>query len=110
MRVCKECGSELYFEGLLDSNNEVVVVYEDDAICSNRDCEYGQEVHKLWHIEKNTMFYDIVVKNTMSKALSDKDGHHPHERHPHPTKRRYPAVVIPEYIFGSKPAIEEGED
>ena len=77
MRVCKECGSELYFEGLLDSNNEVVVVYEDDAICSNRDCEYGQEVHKLWHIEKNTMFYDIVVKN---KTLSDKDGHHPHER------------------------------
>ena len=77
MRVCKECGSELYFEGLLDSNNEVVVVYEDDAICSNRDCEYGQEVHKLWHIEKNTMFYDIVMKN---KALSDKDGHHPHER------------------------------
>ena len=57
MRVCKECGSELYFEGLLDSNNEVVVVYEEAAICSNRDCEYGQEVHNLWHIEKNTMFF-----------------------------------------------------
>ena len=80
MRVCKECGSELYFEGLLDSNNEVVVVYDEAAICSDRDCAYGQEVHKLWHIEENTMFYDIAVKNTMSKALSDKDGHHPHER------------------------------
>jgi len=106
MRVCKECGSELYFEGLLDSNNEVVVVYEEAAICSNRDCGYGQEVHNLLQIEKNTMFYDIVVKN---KTLSDKDGHHPHERHRRPTKRH----LLTAKAFAatrSKAALEEGED
>ena len=51
MRACKECGSELYFEGLVDSSDEVGVVYDEAAICSNRDCGYSNEVHKLWHIE-----------------------------------------------------------
>ena len=51
MRTCKECGSELYFEGLVDSSDEVIVVYDEAAICSNRDCGYSNEVHKLWHIE-----------------------------------------------------------
>jgi len=51
MRTCKECGSELYFEGLVDSSDEVVVVYDEAGICSNRDCGYSNEVHKLWHIE-----------------------------------------------------------
>jgi hypothetical protein len=52
------------------------------------------------------MFYDIVVKN---KALSDKDGHHPHERHRRPTKRH----LLTAKAFAatrSKPALEEGED
>jgi len=52
MRTCKECGSELYFEGLVDSSDEVVVVYDEAGICSNRDCGYSNEVHKLWHIEE----------------------------------------------------------
>ena len=48
--LCKECGSELYYEGLIDSNDEVVVVYDTYAICSDKECINGSEVHRPWHI------------------------------------------------------------
>jgi hypothetical protein len=51
IRVCRESSLFIYFEGLLDSNEKVIVVYDEAAICSNRDCVYGGQVHKIWRVE-----------------------------------------------------------
>ena len=43
MTDCKECGEELYFPAIVDSNDKVVSVDTTLAKCSNDTCFLGQE-------------------------------------------------------------------
>ena len=43
MTDCKECGEELYFPAIVDSDDRVVSVDNAHAKCSNDTCSLGQE-------------------------------------------------------------------
>ena len=43
MTDCKECGEELYFPAIVDSDDRVVSVDTTHAKCSNDTCSLGQE-------------------------------------------------------------------
>lgn len=44
---CKECGSDVYLEALVDADGGVVTIY-DSAICADSDCINGSQFSKYW--------------------------------------------------------------
>ena len=47
--ICKECKSPVYFDVYVDHEDNIVSDYLG-AICSNRDCGYGDGDHKIHHL------------------------------------------------------------
>ena len=43
MTDCRECGEELFFPAIVDSDDKVVSVDTTHAKCSNDTCSLGQE-------------------------------------------------------------------
>ena len=62
MTDCKQCGEELYFPAVVDSNDRVVSVDNAHAKCSNDTCSLGQEF-------TNTI--NVIAINYQEKEMTD---------------------------------------